>query len=228
MKKGGCLVGHTRSVFAVKFSNNSKYAMSGGDERVIKLWNVNERKHVKDYQSPCREVIDILISNDNGNFTVCGNDKDIYTIDVLNNDIVRKLHGHTMKINTICYNEHQNIIISGGDDMMTMAHDIQTNKVLCTMKEAKDSITKVITNDMNIYTTSADGCLRIYDIRNGLYKFDNFKQPLSSISIINNELLCLSTINNELLIYNQLNQKIIKRLHTYNNKLKIKLCFEWR
>ncbi|BFU21493.1 WD domain, G-beta repeat containing protein [Entamoeba histolytica HM-1:IMSS-B] len=219
MKKTSEFKQYNGGIFVTQFTLNGKYIVSGGDKRVIRLHNTESKKLIKTYSSPCKEVLDIKITRDNGTIICCGNDTNVYSIDVVTSSVLRKYGKHEAKINCIEFNNQYNVIASGSFDMKVKLWDLgsKSNTPLMSLNQAKDSITSIKIEDTQLFTTSMDGFIRVYDLRKGLVVSDDIKKPLTSLSIINSTTVALSSIEDSSInIYNRKDMKII---HTYNTHL---------
>ncbi|EDR29734.1 mitogen-activated protein kinase organizer, putative [Entamoeba dispar SAW760] len=223
MKKISEFKQYNGGIFVTQFTLNGKYIVSGGDERLIRLHNTEKQKLIKTYASPCKEVLDIKITRDNGNIICCGNDTSIYSIDVMTSSILRKYGQHETRINCIEFNNQYNVIASGSFDMKVKLWDLisKSNTPLMSLNQAKDSITSISIEDNQLFTTSMDGFIRVYDLRKGLIISDDIKKPLTSLSIINSTTISLSSIEDSSI--NIYNRKDINIIHTYNNHFNKKI-----
>lgn len=97
---------------------------------------------------------------------------------------VRRLRSHAGGVRCVCFNEDSSIAISGGRDNAVMCWDIRTRRLdpVQVMKEARDCITAVLTNEHKIYAASLDGCVRHYDIRVGEMTCDKIGEPVTYLA----------------------------------------------
>lgn len=97
---------------------------------------------------------------------------------------VRRLRSHAGGVRCVCFNEDSSIAISGGRDNAVMCWDIRTRRLdpVQVMKEARDCITTVATNENRIYAASLDGCVRTYDIRVGELTCDKIGEPITYLA----------------------------------------------
>ncbi|KAL7715873.1 WD domain containing protein [Entamoeba marina] len=214
------LNGHTGGIFVVKFTPNGKYLMSGSEDRTIRLWNYTQKKIIKTFQSPCREVFDLSIFNDNSKIVCCGADYHPFIVDVMTSQVLRRYKGHDGKINCLQLNEQQNVIGTGSYDMTVKLWDVlsNTNEPIMTLSGAKDSISSIQIRNNQILTTSNDGCLRCYDIRKGLLITDTIHQSLNCLSLIDDTMVVLSSSNtSSIILYDRSTQSIIKTYSEHKN-----------
>merc|ERR1712014_342915 len=51
------------------------------------------------------------------------------------------------------------------------------------MKDFKDSVTSILVKGVLIIAASVDGCVRMYDVRNGMCFTDNLHEPVTGIAM---------------------------------------------
>ncbi|KAJ9096623.1 hypothetical protein QFC20_006385 [Naganishia adeliensis] len=132
---------HIGPVNVVRYNNQtSKYCLSGGADRTIRLWNPSAGKEVKVYKGHGYEVLGLDIAPDNASFASCGGDKAVLIWDVASGTITRRLQGHFGKINVVRYvgggagakDGGGNVLVSGSFDSKVMLWDMRYVVVLLT------------------------------------------------------------------------------------------------
>jgi mitogen-activated protein kinase organizer 1 len=207
-----CLSLDHEGAMTLAYSNNGDYLMSAGKDRAIKLWNSNSGELIKVYQGGHNyEIASLKISSDNTQFISSGTDANVLLWDVSKGKVVTKLQGHQKKVNTICWNYTNHIIVSGSEDTTVKVWDIREKYPIETLSGGSDSIIKVGCNSDQIISGSADGYLQTYDIRCGVIYFDNLKQVMCGMDINrNDELIATTHIDGILRITDKSLAQIIK------------------
>ncbi|KAG0022411.1 hypothetical protein BGZ80_000305 [Entomortierella chlamydospora] len=80
---------------ACQYNSTGEYILTGGVDRVIRLWNPTTRFCIKTYEAHGWEVLDLAVSPENGKFASCGGDKSVFLWDVLSGMTIRRFPGHT-------------------------------------------------------------------------------------------------------------------------------------
>ena len=122
-------------------------------------------------------------------------------MDVYTGNFIRRIQAHTSTINTIDLNDEGTVLISGSYDQTACLWDLRSNArdPIQTLSDCKDSVTCVTHTDSLIIVGSLDKCLRIYDIRKGLYYTDDLTQPITSLRLsYDNKTILASCLGNNL------------------------------
>ncbi|CAK9303080.1 unnamed protein product [Gordionus sp. m RMFG-2023] len=175
-------------VRAVRYSADGNYCLTSGSDKTIALWNPYKNLKIKTYEGQGFESLDVRASQDNSKFACCGMDKNVRCIDVATGKVLRKFRGHAGRVNCVTFNDDSSVLLSGSIDSSVRIWDIKSyNKSeIQILKEARDSVTAIKVSRYEIFTASADGCLRRYDIRNGRVETDSLSvQGISSIDHTN-------------------------------------------
>lgn len=154
---------------------------------------------IKLYAGHGDEVNDVVGSCESS-FLLSGSaDKSIIYWDVATGLPVRRLRTHAGSVSCVKFNEDSSVAISGSRDNTVQCFDIRTRALepIQTMKEAKDCITGLIVMENKIISSSLDGCIRHYDLRAGELTCDKIGEPITSMSITNDEQCILAACQDE-------------------------------
>jgi mitogen-activated protein kinase organizer 1 len=140
---------------------------------------------------PVRHNVGALAVDSQSKFLVVGSDKAAHLIDTVTAQTIRQWHGHTAVIQSVDVlsspTRGVELVATSSYDASVCLWDGRTNnhKPIQTLKDAKDSVSVVKINPAGsaILTASVDGCLRIYDVRNGQVVTDDFHSPITDIAI---------------------------------------------
>ncbi|GAA5939469.1 WD40 repeat domain-containing protein [Sporobolomyces koalae] len=179
------LSSHKGPVHVVAFNSGSSYLLTGGSDRLIKLWNPKNGSEIKSYSGHGYEVLSIACTPDNTRFASSGGDRNVFLWDVMSGEIVRRFAGHLGKINAVCWNDSASILASGSFDTTIRLWDAKSsNRIpIQVLEDSKDSITSIAIKDSLIIAGSVDGSLRTWDVRMGELRKDLFDQPITSLTL---------------------------------------------
>ncbi|PSC74259.1 WD repeat domain-containing 83 [Micractinium conductrix] len=180
------LTGHEGPVLAVRFNRQGTYALSGGKDRSVRLWNPHRGIPIKVYAGHGYEVRDVAVAGDNSKFASCGGDRQVFLWDVSTGAIVRKFRGHDATINALCYGAGGEVLVSGGYDAAVKVWDCRSRSIdpIQTMRAFRDSVTSVaLTERAEILAGSVDGSVRRFDVRMGRVFTDELHHPVTCVQV---------------------------------------------
>ena len=190
---------HNKPIYCVKFSEDGDYCMTGSQDNIIKLFNPLKKQMIKSYENiHNNDVLDISISKDKTKFSSVGLDKYVFLTDSIKCSVLRRFNGHLDRINSICFNFDESILISGSHDCSVRLWDLksQTREPIQTFIDAGDSVSKVISTTNQIISISIDGFIRVYDIRVGKMMKYNLMVSLNGIDISSDgNIVCVSGVD---------------------------------
>ncbi len=130
-------------------------------------------------------AIDIDDSSTN---LLSSSDKTLIVTDILTRKLKRRLQGHQGRINSVACSSSANILLSASYDGTVRIWDGRSFSPtpVQILSEATDSVScvKILQDDAsNVYeimSSSIDGCLRTYDLRQGCVRVDDLNEGKSS------------------------------------------------
>ena len=157
------------AVRAVRFSVDGNYCVTAGQDKTVKLWNPNKGRLLKTYSGHGYEVLDVRGSCDNSQLLSCSMDKTVMLWDVSSGNWTRRWRGHQAAVNCVVFNEDSSLVVSGSVDTTVKVWDtrVRAHDPAQTMSECGDSVTSLDCSDHEILVGSADGRMRLYDLRKG-------------------------------------------------------------
>eukprot|EP00808_Paulinella_micropora_P029214 g48462.t1 len=186
---------HKGAVLVVRWNGDGNYCMSGGRDRGIHLWNPHKGTHIKEYSGAHGyEVLDLEITPDSSKFASCGGDRVVFLWDVASGKTLRRMRGHTERVNTLGHTERVNtlgfnigcsVLFTGSYDKNICAWDMRSNmhEPIQILSHFKDSVSSLKVGLESIRAGSIDGTIRYYDLRMGRVTTDHIGQPVTSISV---------------------------------------------
>lgn len=144
-------------------------------EPAIKTDETSNRKAllVKSYEDCHRkEVLDVVVSNDNSFFASCGVDRTTYVWDVKTGKTTHKLYGHQRAINSLDLNKSSGstVLATGSVDCTVNLYDLRqrssgTQSLLMKLGDFADSVSSVRIATSEIICSTLDGYIFVYDLR---------------------------------------------------------------
>lgn len=195
--------GHEKPVTNLKYSKDYRYLISSSEDTTIRIWSFKNKKEVSKFEGHLGSVNSIAVNSSDTKLISGGSDCSICFWDVQRGDLIKKIRPHTADVNSVCFNDDASIAISGSVDTTAKIWDCRSNGNMPVqiLAEAKDSITCVKTGRYEIFTTSVDGKLRIYDIRKGCLTIDKVADSLIDIELSNDtQTMLLTTLNSKIIL----------------------------
>lgn len=124
---------HKISVFAVRYSPDERYLISGSRDAHLKIWNVQHKYALKESIVAHMYAINHLdFSADGKHFVTCSMDKSIKVWDAETFQLLKVIDkarhaGHGTSVNKLLWTNHNNLLVSASDDRSISIWDITFN-----------------------------------------------------------------------------------------------------
>lgn len=188
----GKLVGHDGPVEAVCFTDDTKYCLTAGHDRTVRLWNPlrldsnSEALPMHIYQDGHIHAVSAVASHDTTMVSASG--KSLVVTDMVTAKVKHRISAsHTTgRVNAVDIRQDAMYLSASYDGTCKLwdARNLKTQIPMQTCDEAKDSVTCVkMDGPHSFYTTSVDGYIRLYDIRQGRVTCCNVGAPIVGMAI---------------------------------------------
>lgn len=131
--------GHKSAINVARFTYDGRYCLTAGDDRKVCLWNpfksdatesIEGKKkalNIKTYSGlHGYSILDLAVSRDNSRFASCGVDKTVFYCDVTTGNALRRIQGHSHRINAIAFNEDCSILLTASYDKTVALWDLKS------------------------------------------------------------------------------------------------------
>lgn len=180
----------TGGIFTARFDPTGRYALTGGADRTVRLWNPRTGLLIQSYLAHSYQVLSVCPAADGVRFASGGGDRGVFLWDVSSTAAVRKFagpHGHTERVNSVQFlSANDAVVASASYDASVRLWDCrsQSSNPVQVLSEARDSVSAIAAprGGTCIVTASIDGCVRTYDVRAGRLSEDSLPAPLSSLA----------------------------------------------
>ena len=163
-------LGHTRTVKVVAFSPDGKYALSGGGEGAIKLWEIATGRELKTVGINSDTISCIDISPD-GRYAFTGsyNNKILKMWDVATGKEIRTFTGHSYRVDSVTFSPDGRYALSGSADKTLKLWDIATGKEIRTFTGHLEGIFSVAFSPDGrcVLSGSIDKTIKLWDVESG-------------------------------------------------------------
>jgi len=163
------LKGHEDVATSAAICPHSRYAISGGEDRSLRYWDLITGECLRTYKGHERPVRCVALSPD-GRFALSGSDdRTLRYWDVATGECVRTLKGHERAVNCAAVSPDGRFGVSGGDDRTVRLWDLGTGECLRTLKGHDRSVRCVAVSSTGnlVVSGSDDRTLRCWDVTTG-------------------------------------------------------------
>eukprot|EP00474_Spongospora_subterranea_P010754 CRZ11212.1 hypothetical protein [Spongospora subterranea] len=223
---------HDGAVLALTYNSDGNYAISGGRDKIIRLWNTEKGTLIKEYSGAHGyEVRDIACSHDNSRMASCGGDRTVFVTEIATSRVIRRFARHEQLVNAVAFNADDSVLLSASYDRTVCAWDMrsQSRDPIISLADAKDSVTRVVSTDTEILTSSVDGCIRVYDMRAGRLTTDHMGEAITCLRVsADGNCVLVSLLNSTIRLFDRSNSDLLneyKSKEFVNDKFQIDSCF---
>jgi WD40 repeat protein len=156
-------------IYAAAYSPNGRYAVSGGTDKTVKIWDARSGRLVKNFYGHKSIVSSAAYSPDGRRIVSASGDGDLVIWDAYTGKKTLTLGGHTNWVWQAAFNPSGDRVVSASADKTLRVWDAQSGKELLRIP-AHDSAVRCAGYDpggKNIVSASADGGLKLWDGETG-------------------------------------------------------------
>ena len=163
------LTGHTHSIQAVAVTSNGRWALSGSEDGILKLWDLATGQCLRTLTEHTNWVGTVAMTGD-GRRALSGSwDHTLKLWDLETGQCLRTLSGHTAEVIAVALTGDGRRALSGSWDHTLKLWDLETGQCLRTLTGHTDKIrTVAVTDDgRRALSGSSDKTLKLWDLETG-------------------------------------------------------------
>ena len=156
--------GHTYPVWLVAISSDSRYIVSRGNDKTIKLWDLQSGEMIRTFEVD--RYMSISITND-GKCIVSGCRDETILWDLQSGEMIRKWNWGN---DSVVISNDGRYIVWGNDDWegMIVVWDLKSNEVIRNFKERTEGANAVAISSDSRHIVSCDGhTIKLWDLQSG-------------------------------------------------------------
>ena len=160
---------HDAAVNAVEYVPGTDWAISGGDDGSIRIWNLKNTELVHHFEGHTHKVVDVAVSPDGRYAASAGWDRIVRVWDLEELKPAGVLEGHRDRVNTLEFSSDGGLLYSGGIDGAVMQWNVR-QAVLLRRLIAYGwgvNVLRMLPDDTQILFGSIDGTVNVLDIATG-------------------------------------------------------------
>ena len=163
------LVGHTDPVYAVDFTPDGKWIVTGSFDKTLRLWDTATNKSVHTLQGHTGIVLAVTISKDGSRIASGSLDKTIRLWDIPTHSQAASLTGHGSQIYGLAFSPDGKLLASASNDKTVRLWDIEQKRQLKTLSNQGAAVYSVAfsPDGKTLLTGGADKTVRLIEVETG-------------------------------------------------------------
>ena len=162
-------LGHSDNVTSVAFSPDGKYALSGSEDKTLKLWEVKSAKEIRTFNGHSETVNSVAFSPD-GRYALSGSeDKTLKLWGVSSGREVRTFTGHSELITSVAFSPDGRYALSGSYDETLKLWNVSSGREVRTFTGDSEPVSSVAFSPDGRYALSGswDKTIKLWELASG-------------------------------------------------------------
>ena len=199
--------GHSAPIRSVDFSSDSKYLLTGSNDKIIKVFNLSDNKRFhSSYVGHNNWVRCVRFSPDNRLIGSCSDDHTVRLWDIAKRNMIHTFIDHLANVNSCRFSPDGTCIASGSDDRKIKIWDIRSGRLIQHYDAHNAPITCVSYHPSGNYliTSSMDCTMKIWDLKLGqiIYTVHGHEGPIKSVAFSNcGDYFCSGGVDSILMLW---------------------------
>lgn len=179
--------GHEDIIRTVVCSRDGRFLVSGGDDKTVKLWDLESGRLIKTLEGHAKAVLSVFISPNNRWIVSGSSDHTVKLWDIESGCIISTFKGHNDWVNSVFISPDNRRIVSGSTDQSVKLWDLENRVLIKTLEGHDSAVLSVFVSPDNrrIVSGGDDKRVKIWDLKNGklIKKLDGHSDTVSSVFV---------------------------------------------
>jgi WD40 repeat protein len=179
-------LGHSIMLSCSSLSPDSRYALTGGGDHTLRLWDVTAGREIRTFSGHTNWVTSVTFSPD-GHYALSGSwDSTLKLWEVNTGREIRTFRGHSNFVNSVAFSPDGRYALSGSGDQTLKLWDVTTGGKIRTFNGASALVKSVAFSPDGRYALSGcwDGILNLWDVATGreIRRFSRHSATVNSVA----------------------------------------------
>jgi WD40 repeat protein len=177
---------HSRMITSVALSPDGIYALSGGWDNTLKLWDVATARLLRTSFGHANPVWSVAFSPDGASLLSASFDKTVKLWDTATGRITRTFEGHSGSVWSATFSRDGARVLSGSSDKTLRMWDAATGQLIRTFEGHSDAVRSVVfsSDGTRVLSGSSDKTLKMWDAATGqlIRTFEGHSDEVRSVA----------------------------------------------
>ncbi|KAF9014719.1 WD40 repeat-like protein [Hymenopellis radicata] len=220
------LMGHTKWITSLSFSDDGAYLIAASMDMFIYIWDVLTGELLRELLGHTQDVNAVAFSH-NTQYIVSGSvDKSvrIWARDSNIGNQLKQLNGHTGWVQSVTFSHDDTQVVSGSHDMSVRIWDVQTGQQVRKLTGHTEWVKSVACSPcgLHIVSGSADNSIRIWDASTGkeLKQFNMHTSAVTSVAFSHTgQNIVSGSTDNSIQVWDVAKEELLKKLTSHTNNI---------
>jgi WD40 repeat protein/cellulose biosynthesis protein BcsQ len=218
------LQGHTASVRAVSLSPDNKLAVSGSEDKTVRVWNVATGEIVRTFAGHLDAVQSVAFAPDGQTFVSGGSDNQVFVWDLGRGKKPKHALDHLAPVHAVVVSADGRYLISGTVDGEVVQWDLDTREKLRSLRGHAGAVAAVSVSDDGRFAVSGgyDNIIILWDLSSGspLRTFSGHAREINSLCLSQDGRHLISgSSDKRLMLWDVATGSVLLKMHGHQGKV---------